>query len=269
MSDVVRYEVADRIATITLNRPDARNALSSEVLTLLPGYARQADADDDVDVVILTGADPAFCAGLDLKELGSTGGNLRGPGAVGEDRPDLGTVEGRPGPWPSIGKPVIGAVNGVAVTGGFELALACDFLIASERARFADTHARIGVQPGWGLTVLLPQAVGIRRARELSLTGNFLDAETALAWGLVNHVVAHDDLLPTARQLAADIATNDQVGARRILRTYAENEFSYRGEGWRTESAAARAWLKSGGGSPAEVEARRQAVMARGREQTT
>ena len=159
---------------------------------------------------------------------------------------------------PSIGKPVIGAVNGVAVTGGFELALACDFLVASERARFADTHARIGVQPGWGLTVLLPQAVGIRRARELSLTGNFLDAETALAWGLVNHVVAHDELLPTARQLAADIASNDQVGARRILRTYAENEFSYRGEGWRTEAAAA-----APGSSPAAAHRPRSRPAAR------
>jgi len=270
MSDVVRYEVADRVATITLNRPDARNALSTEVLRELPRLARQADGDDGVDVVILTGADPAFCAGLDLKELGSTGGNLRsGAGAVGEDRADLGTVEGRPGPWPSIGKPVIGAVNGVAVTGGFELALACDFLVASERARFADTHARIGVQPGWGLTVLLPQAVGVRRARELSTTGNFLDAATALAWGLVNHVVAHDELLGFCRQLAADIVSNDQAGVRRVLRTYAENEFAFRGDGWRNEAKVAGAWLDAGGASPAEVEARRQAVMERGRSQTT
>jgi enoyl-CoA hydratase len=270
MTDVVLYEVADRVATITLNRPEARNALSSEVLRLLPELARRADADDEVDVVILTGADPAFCAGLDLKELGSTGGNLRGgAGAVGEDRPDLGTVDGRPGPWPSLAKPVIGAINGVAVTGGFEVALACDFLVASERARFADTHARIGVQPGWGLTVMLPQAVGVRRARELSATGNFLDAPTALAWGLVNHVVAHDELLPFCRQLAADIASNDQAGVRRIMRTYAENEFGYRAEGWRLESRVAGQWLKEGGARPEEVEARRRAVMERGRAQTS
>jgi enoyl-CoA hydratase len=270
MPDVVLYEVADRVATITLNRPEARNALSSEVLRLLPELARRADDDPDVDVVILTGADPAFCAGLDLKELGSTGGNLRaGAGAVGEDRPDLGTPDGRPGPWPALSKPVIGAVNGVAVTGGFEVALACDLLIASERARFADTHARIGVQPGWGLTVLLPQAVGVRRARELSTTGNFLDAETALAWGLVNHVVPHDELLPTCRRLAADIVSNDQAGVRRILRTYAENEFGTRADGWRNESRAAREWLRSGAADPAEVARRRDAVMQRGRTQTT
>ena len=268
MSDVVLYEVADRVATITLNRPDARNALSSEVLTLLPDFARQAEADDDVDVVILTGADPAFCAGLDLKELGSTGGNLRGAGAVGEDRPDLGTVEGRPGPWPSIAKPVIGAVNGVAVTGGFELALACDFLVASERARFADTHARIGVQPGWGLTVLLPQAVGVRRARELSLTGNFLDAPTALAWGLVNHVVPHEELLPFCRALAADIVTNDQAGVRQILGTYKQVTDTTVAEGWQIEGRRAAAW-PGNRWDPDEIAKRRQAVVDRGRSQQT
>jgi enoyl-CoA hydratase len=265
-ADVVLYEVADRVATITLNRPEARNALSSEVVRLLAELARRADADEGVDVVILTGADPAFCAGLDLKELGSTGGNL-GAGAGGG--PDPGTVEGRPGPFPPLTKPVIGAINGVAVTGGFELALNCDFLIASERARFADTHARIGVQPGWGLTVLLAEAVGVRRARQLSVTGNFLDAQTALEWGLINHVVGHDDLLPVCRSLAADIVSNDQAGVRRILRTYAENEFSYRGEAWRIEARVSGDWLRSGAATPEEVARRRQAVMDRGRAQTT
>src|SRR5690606_468113 len=148
-------------------------------------------ADDRVDVVILTGADPAFCAGLDLKELAATVG---GPTEAPAD--DDGTPPERRGPFPPIDKPVIGAVNGVAITGGFELALHCDMLVASEQAAFADTHARVGIMPGWGLTVLLPQAVGVRRARELSATGNFLDARTALAWGLVNHVVAHHELLP-------------------------------------------------------------------------
>ena len=119
-------------------------------------------------------------------------------------------------------KPLIGAVNGVAVTGGLELALACDFLVASDRARFADTHSRVGIQPGWGLTVALPAAVGVRRAKEMSVTGNFVDAATALAWGLVNHVVAHADLLPFCRQLAADTVSNDQAGVRRLLQTYDE-----------------------------------------------
>ncbi|HQV57383.1 MAG TPA: enoyl-CoA hydratase-related protein, partial [Ilumatobacteraceae bacterium] len=162
MSDsaVVLFDVSDGIATITLNRPEARNALSTEMLTLIPQRMREADGRDDVDVVILTGTDPAFCAGLDLKALGS--GGLR-PGAAGADGDDdpIGAMK----PFTPISKPVIGAINGVAVTGGLELALHCDFLIASERAKFGDTHARVGVMPGWGLTVLLPQAVGLRRAR--------------------------------------------------------------------------------------------------------
>ena len=128
--------------------------------------------------MILTGADPAFCAGLDLKELGSSGGNLRAGNADGSA-----SQPGQHGPFPPMEKPVIGAVNGVAITGGFELALNCDFLVASERARFGDTHTRVGVMPGWGLTVLLPQAIGVRRAREMSFTGNFLDAARGLAVG--------------------------------------------------------------------------------------
>jgi enoyl-CoA hydratase len=139
---VVLLEVSDRIATVTLNRPESRNALSSEVLRLLPQRLREADARDDVDVIILTGADPAFCAGLDLKELGSSGGNLSG-GADG--RPN---ADGVRGPFPLLAKPLIGAVNGVAITGGFELALNCDFLVASEHAKFGDTHSRVGVMPG-------------------------------------------------------------------------------------------------------------------------
>ncbi len=102
---------------------------------------------------------------------------------------------------------MIGAINGVAITGGFEVALACDVLIASTNARFADTHARVGIMPGWGLSQRLPRAIGVYRAKELSLSGNFLDAKTALEWGLVNRVVEPDDLLPAAMKLAADMAS--------------------------------------------------------------
>ena len=262
MADVVLYEVADRVATITLNRPEARNALSREVRKALPAAVRRAEGDSDVDVVILTGADPAFCAGLDLKEIGS-GGNDLGAGRDDSGEP---AAPSR-GPFPEISKPVIGAVNGVAITGGFELALNCDFLVASERARFADTHARVGIQPGWGLTVLLAEAVGVRRARELSATGNFLDAPTALAWGLVNHVVPHDELLSFCRELAADIVSNDQAGVRRILRTYEEGGLTTGADAWALEARVHREWLRSGGGRPEEVEARRRAVTERGRSQ--
>ncbi len=259
MSDVVLHEVRDRIATITLNRPSARNALSSEVLRALRTAVADAQADDAVDVLILTGADPAFCAGLDLKELGA-GTSSSMP------EPDRGTPVARRGPLPPGPKPVIGAINGAAITGGFELALACDFLVASDRARFADTHARVGIQPWWGLSVLLPQAIGVRRAREMSGTGNFCDAQTALDWGLVNHVVPHDDLLSFTRGLAADIASSDQRAVRQLYATYAAGSLVSAGDAWLVESDAAAAWQGNGMDAD-EIERRRQDVVDRGRTQ--
>ncbi len=258
--DVVLYDVSERIATITLNRPEARNALSNEVLRLLPERMKQAEADPDVDVLILTGTDPAFTAGLDLKELGSDGSNLGGgTGADGSRNRD-----GVRGPFPRLTKPVIGAINGVAVTGGFELALNCDFLVASERAKFGDTHARVGVMPGWGLTVLLPQAIGVRRAREMSFTGNFMLADEALAFGLVNHVVAHDQLLPFTRKLAQDIIGNDQPGVRQIRETYFQ--IATDDDHWEIEARDSRAWRRTNF-SPEAVAARRAAIQARGQQQ--
>ena len=258
-SDVVLYESSDRIATVTLNRPAARNALSSEVLALLPRLLERADTDPDVDVVILTGADPAFCAGLDLKELGDTGGNLRGTGADGGTN-----ASGVRGPFPAMTKPLIGAVNGVAITGGFELALNCDFLVASERAKFGDTHSRVGVMPGWGLTVLLPQAIGVRRAREMSFTGNFMDAHEALAFGLVNHVVPHDELIAFTRSIALDIIGNDQPGVRQIRSTYSAH--AAESEQWAREAADGAEWRRTQF-SPEKVAERRSRIIERGRSQ--
>ncbi len=258
---VVLLEVVDRIATVTLNRPESRNALSSEVLRLLPERLREADADPAVDVIILTGTDPAFCAGLDLKELGSTGGNLGGSSSGTDGSPNADRVRG---PFPRLAKPLIGAVNGVAITGGFELALNCDFLVASEHAKFGDTHSRVGVMPGWGLTVLLPQAIGVRRAREMSFTGNFLSAEEAFHFGLVNHVVAHDELLPFTRKLATDIIGNDQAGVRQIRQTYAS--ITAEEDGWAIEAHDAKAWQREQF-DPSRVAARREAIQARGRQQ--
>ncbi len=257
-------EVADRVATVTLNRPEARNALNRAVRKALPAAIERCDADDDVDVMILTGADPAFCAGVDLKEFGS--GEVRqGEGFAEVGEPRDGRTPFR-GALPPHTKPLIGAVNGVAVTGGFEVALNCDFLIASERARFADTHARVGVMPGWGLTVLLAQRIGIGRAKEMSITGNYVDAATALAWGLVNHVVPHDELLAFCRQLAADAVSNDQRGVRRMIQTYNEVTGTTVDEGWNIEARVSRDWEGSGF-DPAEIEARRMKVVERGRSQ--
>jgi enoyl-CoA hydratase len=217
---LVLVEVADRIATVTLNRPEARNALSRALTASLWDTVEGLGTDADVDALILTGADPAFCAGVDLKEVV---GDAAPSAAATERDPDRGPKRDTNGLYrflPVIDKPIIGAVNGVAVTGGFELALQCTFLVASERARFADTHARVGIMPGGGITVLMAQSLGWRRAVELSLTGNFLSAEDALAHGLVNHVVAHEELLPRARQLAADMVSNDQNGVRTLLAHY-------------------------------------------------
>jgi enoyl-CoA hydratase len=255
---VLLVDRADRVATVTLNRPGSRNALSAELIGALRGAMTELEDDDGVDVVILTGADPAFCAGLDLKQLGSSGANLS----------EGSRVDGVPSwfPWPPLTKPVIGAVNGVAVTGGLELALNCDILVASERARFADTHARVGVLPGWGLSVLLPLAVGRGTARRMSLTGDYLSAQDALRTGLVTEVVPHEELLPAARAVAASIVGNDQPGVRRLLRSYRDIERELVGEGLEVEARTSEEWMA--GFDPAEVENRRAGVLARGRAQT-
>ena len=210
------------------------------------------DGRADVRAIVLTGADPAFCAGLDLTELGQPGGPLSGTGGRGA--------------LPRLRTPLIGAINGAAVTGGLELALACDFLVASDRARFADTHARVGVMPGWGLTVALPEAVGLRRAREMSATGNFITAPTALAWGLVNHVVPHEELLGFARGLAVDIASAYPAAVREILRTYNEGSLVTAEQAALVEAEAHRRW-HAGGIDAALVASRRDAVIERGRAQ--
>jgi enoyl-CoA hydratase len=262
--DVLVVEVADRVATVTLNRPAARNALSRALRRALYDGIGALNADATVDAVVITGADPAFCAGLDLKELGSAtepAGDDVGVGLPGDGRPAH-----EHSPIPPISKPIIGAINGPAITGGFELALRCDLLVASENGCFADTHARMGIMPGWGLTVLLAEAVGRRRAREMSLTGNFVDAATALTWGLVNHVVPHAELVPFTQQLAADMVSNDQAGVQRMLRTYAEQSLVSGAEAFEIEATVSRRW-QGDGFDPAEIERRRTQVTARGHAQ--
>jgi enoyl-CoA hydratase len=198
MSDsVLLIDKTDGVATLTLNRPESMNALSQGLRTALTQAFHDLSHDPEVGVVILTGAGRAFCAGLDLKELGSTGLNAQ-DSVVGGPTDIIQSMQ-------TCDRPIIGAINGVAITGGFEVALACDILIASPTARFADTHARVGVMPGWGLSQKLSRTIGVYRAKELSLTGNFLSAEKAEEWGLVNRVVPAEDLLPTCRSLAKDI----------------------------------------------------------------
>ena len=253
----VLSDVDHRVATVTLNRPESRNALNAALSRGLWDAIGDAGADPDVDVVILTGADPAFCAGVDLKELS---GETPRPTDI-EPMPPRDT-NGLFRFFPLINKPIIGAINGVAVTGGFEVALQCTFLVASEAARFADTHSRIGVMPGGGITVLLAQTIGVRRAIELSITGNFLSADEAFRIGLVNHVVPHDELLQFAHRLAADIVSNDPVGVRRLLRNYrAIANAATLDEAHLIEGYMAETWQRT----PDDVARRRDAVMQRGR----
>ena len=185
-------------AVLTLNRPQAMNALSRQLMAELADAVEALEADPAVRVLVLTGAGRAFCAGLDLKELGSGRGTL-GQGESGVAAKDpVAALEHFSGP-------VIGAINGAAVTGGFELALACDVLLAGAGARFADTHTRIGIAPAWGLSQKLSRAIGPYRAREVSFTGRWVGAEQAAAWGFVNRVVAADALLDTARAMALEM----------------------------------------------------------------
>jgi enoyl-CoA hydratase len=188
----------DGVAVITLDRPAARNAINIEMAHAI---VDAVTACQSARCIVLTGADPAFCAGLDLRNLGTD--RLA-------DLPEFIHAVA------TSDVPTIAAVNGPAVTGGFEIALACDFIVASDRARFADTHVRVGVYPG-PVLVDLPRRVGMAKAREMSMTGNFVDAETALRIGLANHVVPHTELVPFTRQLAQAIAeqNRDMIAAMR------------------------------------------------------
>jgi enoyl-CoA hydratase len=249
---------ADGVLTLTLNRPAAMNALSRELRRALVGTFEALAHDADVGVVILTGAGRAFCAGLDLKELG---GETSSTAQIAEtvSSGDLIDTMAR------CDRPIIGAVNGVAVTGGFELALACDVLIASTEARFADTHARVGIMPGWGLSQKLSRMIGIGRAKELSLTGNYLSAEQACAWGLVNRVVAPAELLPVSVALAHDMLSCDPEVLRAYKRVIDDGYATTFGEGLRLEKARNREHAATV--TPEKIAARRAVVQARGRSQ--
>lgn len=249
----------DGVAVVTLNRPEAMNALSKALRAELNRAITALDADPEVRVIILTGAgERAFTAGLDLKELST---DPLGMGAANATSP----TENPARAVLSCSKPIIGAINGVAITGGFEVALACDVLICSTNARFADTHARVGITPGWGLSQKLSRCIGPYRAKELSLTGNFLSAAQAYDWGLVNRVVAPEDLMPAALQLATQMA---DIEGEMLVTYKAMIDEGYElsmGEGLKLEHA--RSVMHNAAVTPDMVDARRAAVQARGRKQ--
>jgi len=311
VTDVVRCAVEGTVAVVTLDRPEARNAISVELQRQLWNTVQELGEDCAIGAVVLTGTDPAFCAGVDLRELAATiapsPATLRDQtaarstdstaspnsaaspdstaspnpaaspdSAASQDStkssqdstksftPDAPTRFGDIYRYlPPIAKPIIAAVNGPCVTGGLELALQCSFIVASERARFADTHARVGVMPGGGMSIYLAEAVGFRRAREMSLTGNYVDAAEARQIGLVNHVVPHEQLLPFAVGLARDMAGTDPTAVGYLLGTYDEAAALSAAQGAAVERRRWRGWQNDG----SEIDRRRVDIVARGRHQ--
>jgi enoyl-CoA hydratase len=247
------------VAIVTLNRPEAMNALSKAMRADLYAAITQLNADEGVSVIILTGAgERAFTAGLDLKELSSDPLAMADATAEGPAANPVRAIE-------TSAKPVIGAINGVAITGGFEVALACDVLIASTNARFADTHGRVGIMPGWGLSQKLSRLIGIYRAKEMSLTGNFLDAATAERWGLVNRVVAPEALMETALKLGNDMASMPNVAQQNYKKLINDGFGMTFASGIAHETAFSTALNNEV--TPEKVAANREAVQARGRGQ--
>ena len=250
---VLREEREGAVAVLTLNRPDSMNALSRELRDALARAFRSLESDGEIRVVVVTGEGRAFCAGYDLKELAAGGEGSTADSAASDLEEAMAAFSG----------PIVGAVNGHAITGGFELALACDVLIASERARFADTHARVGILPGWGLSQILPRLIGVSRAKEISFSGNFIDADQALAWGLVNRVVPHEELLPHCRDLAGDMASCIPEVLRSYKRLIDEGLRMPLGQALAMEKERAIASAAATGAG--DVASRRGDVLARGR----
>jgi len=250
--NTVLLDKRDGYAIVTLNRPEAMNALSRELRADFVDVFAACRRDASIRVVILTGSGRAFCAGFDLKELAAadTDASREADNAIAR------AMEAFDGP-------IIGAINGHAVTGGFEMALACDILIASENARFADTHARVGILPGWGLSQKLPRLIGLSRAKEISFTGRPVFAQQAYQWGLVNHVVPADGLMPLAIELAEAMC----ACVPDVLRQYKP----LIDEGYSLPYAEALAWEEQRAiasareASAATIAQRREGVMSRGR----
>lgn len=246
MADLVRVERDRDVALIVLNRPEARNAMN---VALAAATCEAVTAAQDAAAIVITGTDPAFCAGLDLRSLGTE--------SMTDLPPFNHTVA-------TSSVPTIAAVNGPAVTGGFELALACDFIVASERAAFADTHLRVGVYPG-PVLVDLPRRVGMAWAREMSLTGNFVDADTAERIGIANHVVPHEELLPYTLELARAIAEQDREMVGRMRRDWDASMGVPIEEARRVHAEFQREGSRST--SQSDIAQYREAVLERSREQ--
>jgi crotonobetainyl-CoA hydratase len=243
------YEQIEHIAVITLNRPRALNAVNAALSLALGSYLDQADADPDVRVIVLTGAGRAFCAGGDLKEI-ATGIPLTALGA----NPEWGFA-GITQHW--VSKPIIAAVNGFAMGGGTEIALACDLIVAAEDAVFGLPEVKRGLFAAAGGVVRLPRQIPIRRAMQLALTGDSIDAATAESWGLVNVVAPAGDALSCALELARRIAGNAPLSVQVTKRLL--HETASAGSDWDATWSGQYAWTANDTAT-AEIFASRDAV---------
>jgi enoyl-CoA hydratase/carnithine racemase len=209
---MLQYVVEDHIATVTLDRPDVKNALNRELYTHLEQAFRDAHADPEVRCVVITGAGSAFCSGDDVREI------MLAPNADG--KPPARVRDPKPRPTPAAmavlecDKPVIAAVNGAAVGWGMDLTLFCDIRIASERAKFGELFIKRGLISDLGGLWRLPQVVGPSKAAELLFTGDIIDAVEAERIGLVSRVVPHDELMAAAMEMARKIAANPPIAMR-------------------------------------------------------
>ncbi|MDY6852009.1 MAG: enoyl-CoA hydratase [Thermodesulfobacteriota bacterium] len=254
---VLLMEKSEGVTTLTLNRPGNMNALSRELRMSLNQTFEELNGDPETKAVILTGAGRAFCAGVDLKELsGAASFGDAEEGLPGEKMAQL---------LDQFDRPIIGAINGVAITGGFELALACDILIASSEARFADTHGRVGLLPGWGLSQKLPRIIGMARAKEMSFTGNYISASQAEAWGLVNRVVRPDELMPVCLGMAKEITSCVPETIREYKRLINQGCATTLSQGMELEAEAYAEQARNF--SAKAIASRREGIFKRGRDQ--
>ena len=229
--DAVLYEVQDRVATLTLNRPDNRNSMTPDVLQGLAEAVGRARSDSEVRCVIVTGRGKSFCAGADFKS-GPIGGGGEADGVFVAPQDRLYGMYSHFLSLLEIEVPVIAAMQGHAIGGGLGLAVVCDLRVANEEARYGANFVQLGLHPGMATTYLLPRLMGVPRAVELLLTGRIVSGAQAAEYGLANHAVAADDVLARAREIAGEIARAAPLAVRWT------KESIYRGLDWDPRSAA-------------------------------
>ena len=221
LDDEVLYEVADHVATITLNAPERMNTLGTAMTTLLAAYLVEADADPDVRAIILTANGRAFCAGLNLKASPTTAADAPAAPRRGGNPTRLYLRDMPPAILGAIDTPVIAAVNGGASGYGMDLALGCDMRVMARSAKLSTTFLKRGLVPESGVTWLLPRLIGWEKAAELLMVGRTLNGPECVEWGLASRCVADEELMTTARALAGEIAANAPLAvqaAKRLMR---------------------------------------------------